>query len=284
MFPARLFAYDSLPLPLGPLRDSFGLKGHLTLTRNAVQKLAHVAPRWFIDMLNGRGLATKVELEDLTLANASGRLEAWSSAFTLFGFGVLVAELLMEVTPGSRDTEFVHFMRRKNEAEGQAYARATQRIIKAGAVAAEYLSWLIRKRKEEKQLASTWRDEAEGADKLTNLRYNLHHNGETFLKLLAAGLHTLQDSFSPAHTDRVRDAQITITKIHVWDQHNKLTHDHKDETWTDWRGAAATDASCAFLFAVLSAGHGPLPFQTFRATFRKLLFEPYLHYNSLKKP
>lgn len=164
------------------------------------------------------GIEDDVVLQDITWANLAGK----------FGYNPKGGQIL-------------HFMKDEGQDNFEAYKLSKGLILKEGADAAygfrqTYL-FMIAHPVVYKVLGAPDSDTA----------YICSH--------LSASLHTLQDSFSPAHTLRDEQNDYSIEEIFPWDDDNKMTHDKNDTLWKETSLGQTAELASASLIkcAVLSA-------------------------------
>lgn len=162
------------------------------------------------------GIEGDVVLQDITWANLAGK----------FGYNPKGGQIL-------------HFMKDEGQDDLEAYKLSKDLILKEGGDAAGgfrrcYL-FMVEHPLSYKVL---------GAPETDYISWHL-----------SASLHTLQDSFSPAHTLRDESNDYAIEEIHAWDENNKVTHDKNDTLWKETSLGQAAELASASLIkcAVLSA-------------------------------
>lgn len=101
-----------------------------------------------------------------------------------------------------------HFMAYKGQSQREAYGWGMEKIFGKVEDAVNNM----------KQTPSDWEDRGMANDRCTNP--------------LAESLHTLQDSFSPAHVERRKDGyRWLIVRLFVWSEQKKKDHEAADHTW-----------------------------------------------------
>jgi hypothetical protein len=160
--------------------------------------------------------------------------------------------------------QVIHFMRDEGQSELEAYNLSVNWIMDMGAKASQnYRTYLSLQQKKDPRFRSI----EDSGKSLTLTAWQL-----------AGALHTVQDSFTPAHVSR--DSSLAITKIRIWDDENKKTHKRLDKGWKGSPLAgASTRASEWLIKCVAVAAQGPHSELYFRHLASDLLLKPYLRAN-----